>query len=230
MVEIIPGVHQVDGVNANTYLVLEKDGSLTLIDAGMSANGKKILDYVQKDLSKQPAAVRTIVLTHAHIDHVRGALALKKATGARVAIHERDAGYLSGKEKLPPPKGGMGILFRLIFPFFRSPVLEPDVKLKDNDPVGESLSVFYTPGHTPGSISLYDKEKKVIFVGDAITNRGGKLQGSPKAFSVDLRQANSSIEKISELDFEIMLSGHGESVKSGGKQRVKEFADSIRAK
>jgi len=230
MVEIIPGVHQVDGVNANTYLVLEKDGSLTLIDAGMSATGRKILDYVQKNLSKQPADVKTIVLTHAHVDHIRGALTLKNATGAKVAIHEKDAGYLSRKEKLPRPKGGVGILFRLLSPFFRSPAIEPDVKLNDNDPVSDSLSVLYTPGHTPGSISLYDKEKKIAFVGDAITNRGGELQGSPKAFTVDLQQANSSIEKISGLDFEIMLSGHGEPIKSGGRQRVKEFADSIKTK
>ena len=91
MVEILQGVHQIDGVNANSYLVLEDDGSLTLIDTGMSLGGKKILDYIKTDLSKQPSDVKTIVLTHSHIDHIRGALAIKKASGAKVLIHEEDA-------------------------------------------------------------------------------------------------------------------------------------------
>ena len=47
MVEILKGIHQIDGVNANSYLVLEDDGSLILIDTGTSAGGKKILEVHQ---------------------------------------------------------------------------------------------------------------------------------------------------------------------------------------
>jgi glyoxylase-like metal-dependent hydrolase (beta-lactamase superfamily II) len=226
MVEIIQGVHQVDGVNGNSYLVLENDGSLTLIDTGMSTGGKKILDYVRTNLKKQPSDVKTIVITHSHLDHTRGALAIKKATGAKVAIHELDADYLSGKKKLPPPKGAMGLLFRIFGVFFRIPTVEPEMRLKENDRIG-SLTVLHTPGHTPGSISLYNQERKLIFVGDAITNREGKISGSPKRFNFDLQQANKSIEKISTVDFEVLLSGHGEPVKSGGTQKVRELSSSL---
>jgi glyoxylase-like metal-dependent hydrolase (beta-lactamase superfamily II) len=228
MVEIIQGVHRVDGVNANSYLVVEGDGSLTLIDTGMSTGGKKILDYVKTNLSKQPSDVKTIVLTHSHLDHVRGALSIKKATGAKVSIHEQDADYLSGKKKLPPPKGGVGFVFRIFSAFARPPVVEPDVRLRENDRAGASLTVLHTPGHTPGSISLYDQKRKLIFVGDAITNRGGKLQGPPRQFTADLQQANSSIEKISALDFEVLLSGHGDPLKSGGTPKVRELSGSLK--
>ena len=78
LVEIIPGVHQIKGVNANSYLIIENDGSLSLIDSGMSTGGKKILEYVKTNLSKQPSELKTILLTHAHVDHIRGASALKK--------------------------------------------------------------------------------------------------------------------------------------------------------
>lgn len=226
MVEIIQGVHQVDGVNANSYLVIQKDGSLTLIDTGTSTGGKKILDYIKTNLSKQPSDLKTIVLTHSHIDHVRGVLAIKKATGAKVAIHEMDADYISGKKKPPSPKGAMGFIFRIVSVFFRSPTFEPDAKLKESDKI-EDLVVLHTPGHTPGSISLYDKERKLIFVGDAITNRGGKLSGSPRRFNADLQEANKSIGKISTFDFEVLLSGHGDPVKSGGTQKVKELSSSL---
>ncbi len=230
MVEILPGIHQIDGVNANSYLVLENDGSLTLVDAGMAPGGKKILDYIKTTMSKQPSDVKTIVLTHSHIDHVRGAFSMKNATGAKVAIHEQDADYLSGKKKLPPPKGGMGFIFRMLSVFFRSPVVEPEIRLKDGDRVGKSLTVLHTPGHTPGSISLYDQERKLVFVGDAITNRGGKLQGPPGQFTLDLLQAYASIGKISAIDFEVLLSGHGDPVKSGGTQKVRELSSSLNKK
>ena len=228
MVEILQGVHQIDGMNANSYLVLEDDGSLTLIDTGMSLGGKKILDYIKTNLSKQPSDVKTIVLTHSHIDHIRGALAIKKATGAKVLIHEEDAEYLSGKKKLPSPGGVMGFLFKLVSVFFRSPAIEPDVRLKENDRVGSHLTVVHTPGHTPGSISLYDQGRKLVFVGDAITNRGGKLQGSPRQFTVNVQQANRSIEKISTLNFEVLMSGHGDTVESAGTQKVRELSASLK--
>lgn len=230
MVEIMQGIHQVDGVNANSYLIQESNGSLTLIDSGMSTNGKKIIEYVKTNLSKQPSDLKTVIITHSHVDHIRGASAIKKATGAKIAIHEEDAEFLSGKKKLPPPKGAMGLVFRLLSVFLRSPATVPDLRLKENDSVGSSLVVVHTPGHTPGSISLYDRGRKLIFVGDAITNRGGKLQGSIRQFTVDIPEADRSVEKISMLDFEYLLSGHGEPVKSGGTQKVKELSSSLNKK
>ncbi|MDA4129715.1 MAG: MBL fold metallo-hydrolase [Thaumarchaeota archaeon] len=228
MVEITPGVHQIDGVSANSYLILEGDGSLTLVDTGTSAGGKKILDYMKNTLSKQPSDLKTIVITHAHIDHIRGALSLKKATGAKVAIHEQDAEFLARRKKLSTPRGGTGVLFRFFSIFFRALAMEPDIRLKEGDQIGASLKVVTTPGHTPGSLSLYDNQRKLVFVGDSIITRGGKLQGPPKQFTEDWSQAMSSIEKISSLDFVILLSGHGDPVKSGGTQKVREFSASIK--
>ena len=115
----------------------------------------------------------------------------------------------------------MGIIFRLFSVFMQSPVVEPDIRLKENDKIGSSLEVVHTPGHTPGSITLYDRGRKLVFVGDALTNRGGKLQGSIKQFSFDLQEADRSVGKISSLDFDSLLSGHGEPVKSGGAQKVR---------
>ncbi len=226
MVEIIPQVHQIDGVNANSYLVFEDDGSLTLVDAGMSKDGKKILNYVETNLSKKPSDIKTIVLTHSHIDHVRGVYALKKATGARVAIHELDADYLSGKKKEPLPKGAIGILFRILSPFFKFTPLEPDQKLNENDRIGH-LVVLHTPGHTPGSISLYDQQNKLIFVGDTIRYNNGKVGGPPKSFTPDMAQATKSVRKISNLDFEILLGGHGQPLKTNAYQKVKELSATL---
>jgi glyoxylase-like metal-dependent hydrolase (beta-lactamase superfamily II) len=224
MVEILNGIHQVDGSNANSYLVEEADGTITLIDAGMQSDGKKILEYINAKMSHSPTDVKTIVLTHCHVDHVRGAAAIKAATGARVVVHEDDAGYVSGSAKLPSPRGAMGFVFGVMSPFFRTTPVEPDRKLKEGDRVGR-LVVFHTPGHTPGSISLYDEENKVLFVGDTVRFQDGRMEGPPPQFTLDMARAKASIQRLSSVDFKVMLSGHGEPLKSSeGAQMMKELS------
>jgi glyoxylase-like metal-dependent hydrolase (beta-lactamase superfamily II) len=224
MVEIMKGIHKIDNVNANSYFLINEDGSLVLVDSGMQKSGKKILDYLTSNLSKQPSDIKTIILTHCHVDHVRGAYALKKATGARIAAHKIEADYITGNKTPPAPKGLAGFLFKLFSPFFSSKSVEVDQSLEDGNMIGKLL-VLHTPGHTPGSIALYEKEKRVVFVGDTISYDKGRLKGPPKAFSVDMKEVTRSMEKISKLDFRVMLPGHGETFESeNAPQRVKELS------
>jgi len=206
MVDILAGVHRIDAENPHSYDILEGDGSLTLLDTGMSKNGRKVLDYVQTKMSKKPSDVKTILLTHCHTPYVRGVFAIKKTTGVRVAIHKEDADYLAGKKTMSPPRGVVGVLFRISEPFLSFTPVEPDQRLKDNDRVG-ILTVLHIPGHTPGSISLYDERRKLIFVADTIRYGKGKLQGPPEEFTFDMNEARKSIQKISSLEFNTMLGG-----------------------
>lgn len=216
-----------DGSNANSYLVEQADGSLTLVDAAMQSGGKRILEYITTKMTRKPSDVKTIVLTHCHVDHTRGAAALKAATGAKVAVHEADVDFVSGKAKYPSPGGAIGFLFGLMSPFFKVTPVEPDLRLKENDGVGR-LTVLHTPGHTPGSIALYNKEAKVLFVGDTVRFRKGKLGGPPPQFTPDLGQAKTSIERLSKLDFEVLLSGHGDPLKSkDASQMMKELLEKL---
>ena len=213
MAEIVKGVHYADGSNANCYFIEEADGGLTLVDTGIQPNGKRILDYLTTKVMRKPSEVKTIVLTHCHVDHIRGAAALKAATGAKVAVHEADADFVSGKAKYPLPGGAAGFMFGLMSPFFRATPVEPDIRLKENDKVGRFI-VLHTPGHTPGSISLYDQAGKVLLVGDTARYINGVLQGPPQRFTPDMAQAKASIERLSQLDFDVLLSGHGQPLKS----------------
>ena len=213
MTEIVKGVLYVDGSNANSYLVEESDGSLTLIDAAMQANGKRILEFIASKMNRTPSEVKTVIITHCHVDHTRGLAAIKAATGAKVAVHEADADFVSGKKRYPSPGGAMGFAFSVMSPFFRTTPVDPDILLKEGDTIGR-LAVFHTPGHTPGSISLYDRQDRVLFVGDTARFMKGRLEGPPPRFTQHMDQAKASIEMLSSLDFEVMLSGHGEPMRS----------------
>jgi glyoxylase-like metal-dependent hydrolase (beta-lactamase superfamily II) len=218
--EIVPGIHRVDGVNANVYLVI--DGrEVTVIDTGMPRNAEKIVAYA-RGMGLQPSRISKIILTHCHVDHAGSAHELKKITGAKIAIHREDADYMAGGRAMPSPKGGVGVLLKLFSLFFKFTPVQPDIILEEKDKVGK-IMVIHTPGHTPGSISLYDSKRKVLFVGDALRFVKGKIEGPPERFTLDAQQAEKSVEKISKIDFDVMLSGHGEPLKSDASAKIKEF-------
>jgi glyoxylase-like metal-dependent hydrolase (beta-lactamase superfamily II) len=220
--EILEGIHHVDGVNANVYVVVEGK-ELTVIDTGMPGNSGKILKYIEK-MGRQPTDVSRIVLTHFHIDHAGSAHELRKRTNARLAVHEKDVDFVAGKKIQPKPKNS---LFRAASSFIKFTPVIPDIVLNENAKVGR-LVVIHTPGHTAGSISLYEPESEVLFVGDAIRFTDKKLAGPPEQFTADMREAVESIGKISGLDFDVMLSGHGEPLKPDASRRVKEFYASLK--
>jgi hydroxyacylglutathione hydrolase len=223
--EVTPGIHKVDGVNANVYLVFDEE-ELTLIDTGMPRSARRILDYVDK-INRKPSEIARIVLTHCHVDHAGSAQQLKRLTNARVAVHREDAQFVAGEKALRSPSGAIGILFKALSPLSKLRPVRPDIVLNEGDTVGK-FTVIHTPGHTPGSISLYDSERKLIFVGDSIRFTNGRISGPPKEFTLDMNEALQSIGKISNLEFDIMLSGHGDVLKPNASQRVREFYTSLR--
>src|SRR5438067_2181479 len=87
--ELLPGIHRVDGVICNVYVIVEREG-LTLIDTGMPRSERKIGAYV-RGIGRELGEVRRIVLTHQHVDHVGGAAALAEQTGAEVIASVGDA-------------------------------------------------------------------------------------------------------------------------------------------
>ncbi len=102
--EIIPGIHRVDGVNGNAYIIIRD--RLVIIDAGIPGSGKIILSYIRDILNREPAEIRTVILTHFHTDHIGGARELKNAApNLKIAIHEADAGYIAGTTHFPGSKG-----------------------------------------------------------------------------------------------------------------------------
>ena len=112
-------------------------------------------------------------------------------------------------------------------PFFKFKPFEPDMKLQENGRVGR-LTVVHTSGHTSGSVSLHDPERKILFVGDTVRFVNGKISGPQERFTPDMQQAVNSVEKISRLDFDVMLSGHGDPLKPNASEKVKELSSSLK--
>lgn len=147
----------------NCYLVREDDG-FTLIDAGISGQGKMIIQTAQK--SGLP--IVRIVLTHAHVDHVGSLDELHVALpDAQVAISERDARFLTGDKSLDPSEPQVPL--RGGYPVCTT---KPTLLLHEGDRIG-SLEAIATPGHTPGQLAFLDVRDRTVIAGDAFQTLGG---------------------------------------------------------
>ncbi len=160
-------------------------------------------------------AIETIVITHAHYDHIAHVREIARICGdAAVCIHEADAPALVDDTR------SLAMLFG-----DRSPGIVPDVVLHDGDRVG-SLRVIHTPGHTPGGICLYDPEAKLLFSGDTVFT-GGSF-GRYDFPGGDRTALAASIERLSTLAVEGLYPGHGEPVARGGGRHIAAAREALR--
>lgn len=214
--KITEKIHKVDKIiGANSYLV-ESGKELILIDTGMPGNGDKIIHYIE-EIGKKPEDLKYIILTHPDIDHSGSVADLRAKTGAKIAIHRDDADVLAGRMSSRKFKGFLGLVFRFFSKFMKFRPVEPDILLEDSGLIG-GFEIVHTPGHTPGSISLFDRKKGILFSGDAlICDKSGKIRLPVRALATDFEQAVGSSRKIQALNFKILLPGHGKPwIKHGG--------------
>ncbi len=141
---------------ANCYMLIdEKSGEAAIVDPAW---------YVEKFndiLAENNASLKYILLTHGHFDHIFGVNGLKEATGAKVAIHFKDAEHLTDPKK-SLAEGNM--------PEPQQPVTA-DILLKEGDIITlgeEEIKVMSTPGHTMGSVCYIIESEKTIISGDTL--------------------------------------------------------------
>jgi hydroxyacylglutathione hydrolase len=217
------GIYQIPEMGfSNAYLADISPNSIVLIDTGTSSGGKKIQAYLEGTGIK-PQMISEIILTHVDPDHSGGAAALKRLTGAKLGIYELDAPRISGQVKKLKETSGFGNVLQSFFGIFmKVERVKPDVILKDGDTVGP-LSIIHTPGHTDGSICIY-KPGQALFVGDTLRTTGsGSLSLPGNVMNRDPVQLRKSVQKISELEFSVLLPGHGKPITEKASQKLKEF-------
>ncbi len=195
---------QLSDMDSNIYLLGD-----TAIDSGTGFNFTRLRD-VFRILKRDMKDVKQVVNTHGHFDHVGGNGYFLEA---QVAIHEDDATILeSGNAELSAAD-------------FFDGKLNPrkvDRKLRDGDRVKAGpfeLEVIHTPGHTRGSICLFERKKDLLFSGDLVFSTG--LGRADFANSDPARMA-ASLERINSLPVKQVLPGHGEPF---GKKELGKLAE-----
>jgi len=232
MNQVIPGLWEIDEIGDRVHCYLwEWRGGLTLIDTGFPTDAHTILDALT---AKGHAlhSVRRIIVTHADIDHIGSLAKLKRATGAVVGCHSVEKVLLENPAKRAPAALALRPIFAALrlTPQFNVLPVTPEELYVDGEKTPEGFIVIHTPGHTPGHISLLHREKRVLIVGDALNNRGGKLQLPPAMFTPDLTNAQRSVWKLAKKygeDFDVMVFGHGAPVLQNGGRKVQSLVTQI---
>ncbi len=165
-------------------------------------------------LAKHQLTVKQIVVTHAHIDHIAGALSLKQITGAPIIYNQADLPLLA---MMDVQAGWLG-------------VATPDVAPPDHSPGdGEALSVrgiattlLHTPGHTEGSLSVYVPEADLLLAGDTLF--AGSVGRTDLPGGNHSKLISSIRERLLPLPAEtVVVPGHGPETTLGEEKRSNPF-------
>ena len=240
--EVADGVLFVRTMMVNLFIV--RDGaSWVLVDCGLRGYDETIRRAAQGYVghSRPPEA---IVLTHGHFDHIGSLEALLSSWDVPVYAHPLEAPYLTGTSSYPPPDplvggGSMAMLSRL---YPRGPIDISDrlQLLSDRSVPGlPQWRWLHTPGHTAGHISLFRDADRTLLSGDAIVTvkqesmvavmtQRREMHGPPAYFTQDWHAAGDSVGRLSALEPETLIPGHGEPW-SGAEMRaqLRELAASF---
>jgi len=190
-------LHLVCGaLGVNTYLIgAEGMSDCAVIDPGVA-------EPVSEALRRAGLTCSAILLTHGHFDHIGGVRQLKEETGAKVYIHEADAGMLgSNRLSLAVLTGGL----------LQS--AQADVLLKGGETLeiaGLEIRVLHTPGHTKGGICYVLERERTIFCGDTLFLDGAGRTDFPGGSQTELYHSINDVLFALEGDYDVYC-GHEES-------------------
>lgn len=197
----IPGVVEIALTRVRAHLLV--DDELALVDTGLARSAARIEKAVQEQ-GRSLDELRRVILTHGHPDHAGSARDLADR-GATILIHPADGDNLRTTWADVARRPSRSAVFAAMTP--QPPDLQP---IEDGDvlPVLGGLRVIHTPGHTPGSICLYGARDRVLFVGDSLQRRFGRLSFASTVYSDDPAQNRRSMARLLDLDIAAIVFSH----------------------
>ena len=191
-------------IGTNLYLILAKFPAI--VDAGMM-DTTSISEITALLAGKD---LHSIILTHCHHDHTGAASLLRAKTASRILMHEIDTNFLGDSERV-----GASLLGE------EAEYFKVDQHLKDADVIdlGDiTLKVIHTPGHTPGSICLFEPESKTLFSGDTVFP-GGSI-GRTDLAGGNIKEMITSLDHLRKLDVAVLAPGHMEVIDSSVNEQI----------
>ncbi len=228
--KVIEGIQWIPGrdqfiPDSHVYVVGKPDGEdFSLIDCGLLEMGSYKLEELDK--ANIPLKhVKRIVMTHTHLDHI-GCLPeiLEAIPHAEVWVHKEEALYLErGDARIVYGNSMFESLLRSQYDFPKDLfTIKVHRKLEDGEVLdlgGIPFEVIHVPGHSAGSIGLFNHEHRIFMSGDTIYADGAI--GRYDLVSADPAALKRSLERIAQLRIDILLPCHNRIVNGGADPMVK---------
>lgn len=221
----------------NAYFVRNSDGDFVLVDTGVKPALHQ-LKSAALELGRPPIA---IILTHGHLDHAGSAGDLARAWDVPVFAGRLEQPFLTGVDFYPPPDptvgGALAQVARLLPPqkFDLSDVLEIFPTSGKLD-VLKGWQIIETPGHSPGHVSLWHEDDRVLLAGDALctadmdsfvgmaTLKPTQFARGGSPFVPDWNEMKHSLGLLADLEPSTVAAGHGIPMTGGDvPQQLRDF-------
>lgn len=192
----------------NTYLIADSSGECIVIDPGCHFESEKqqLASYITDNKLKP----QFIVLTHGHMDHVLGANFLRQKFQIQVMMHAKDLNVLRSSQDFG----------RMVGLEIEQPA-DPERYTSDQQILEcgkTAFTVFHVPGHSPGSIALYNQNEGILFSGDVLFKRGiGRTDLMGGSYDKLVQSIQNKLFILP--DQTIVYPGHGETTTIGEEKR-----------
>jgi len=214
--QIAEGVYSLSqrtGGRVHAFL-LDDGGDLTLIDTLFDSDGARVVAAIRQ-IGRSVSDLKNIIATHAHRSHIGALAALKAQSGATIWAHEWESDIIAGERRAQ----GVTIVPRRPFSVYYIQLglvlgvaphrpCEVDRFLREGDRVGP-LEVIHIPGHSPGHMGFYWKERSALFAGDALAT-WPYLSLGWDGLNLNIAQHRRSLLKIDDVRADVVAVGHGE--------------------
>src|ERR687896_150800 len=192
-----------------TLIVDERNGN-TLVDAGLPGQAEAI-GAALLEAGTRVRDLKRIIFTHQDLDHVGSGAALVRQSGATVFAHSADAPHIDGTLKpLKPSPEMLEQRPQMREALERLKPIRVDEHVEDGDRLDLAgwTWVIFTPGHTPGHLSLYLERPKVLIAGDALRAQRGSLNGPNPSMTLEMGTAGQSLRRLRDLEIDTIVCYH----------------------
>jgi glyoxylase-like metal-dependent hydrolase (beta-lactamase superfamily II) len=238
--ELTDGVYGFESHDFVNWYLVEDEGRLTAVDAGLSDSWDQFKGWIKKH-GKRVSDLEAIVLTHAHVDHFGFAARARKEAGARIYAHHEEASLVHSPVR--PIKSERLPLFYLNHAATRKVIVETAKAgfrtrglktFEEIDGQGATLDnvpgkprMIFAPGHTQGHCAVHLEERGVVFPGDAWVTRdpytgreGPRLVARSATNNVERNL--ESLDLLEKVDAPLALTGHGAPWRESAAEGARE--------
>jgi len=220
----------------NGYVIRGDDG-VTVVDTGMNDSFIKAITTTLTTMNHTWEDVKRILITHAHPDHVGSLTTIHEQYSTPIWAHEKEADVIRGKVDVGfPDPDSLGFYNRIIFRMangnqikLKLPV-ERDLQDGDAMPeVARDAYVIHLPGHSNGQMGIWLEEDRLLICGDALMHLPQGLTAPIKGVSPSWSDARESVQKIRDMQPDIICFGHGNPLMDDIQGRVQQVLNRMRA-
>jgi glyoxylase-like metal-dependent hydrolase (beta-lactamase superfamily II) len=222
----------IQGFGLNPTLIWD-DEMAVLVDTGMPGQMEQI-HLAMSEVGVSFDKLKAVIITHQDLDHIGSLPEILNQSNNHIEVyaHIFDKPYIEGMIpliKTDPNRMSKeqwsSLPEQIQFLYKYPPKSKVDKTLEDGEELSYcgGIQIIFTPGHTPGHISLYLKQSKTLVAGDAMVVVDGVLRKPIPQTTLDLKTAIDSLEKFLDLDIEKVICYHGGLCKIKDKKQIRDL-------